>query len=163
MQASLAFKTSCFGTHLWDGGLKSWTPDVGPKPFTPQGEAWNCEIPPGCMLLHGGWGLWQDCFLPSPTCFDLGFPSFAQCVGAALWFLCPSEGIIHMWLWIRCHGGWKVEGLLCCLEPDPGTEFLMSIIRNYFFLGFLCFFQRCWLLLYLRFFVMCLLLFLKTH
>lgn len=36
------------GAHIWDADLQSWVPDVGYKPFAPQGEAWGFEFPPDC-------------------------------------------------------------------------------------------------------------------
>ena len=62
--------------------LKVGVLDEGFKPFAPQGEAQVCEFPPHCGSLWQRWSLWQDCVSASPTCFNVGFYSFTQCVGA---------------------------------------------------------------------------------
>lgn len=52
-------------------------PDVGFKPFAPQGEAPGFEFPSDCGSSGQGWSLQQDCVSASPTHFDMGFFSIA--------------------------------------------------------------------------------------
>lgn len=60
--------------------LKVRVPDVGFKPFCPQGEGPGFEFLPHCGSLHQGWSLFLNCVLASLTLFNVGFLSFAECV-----------------------------------------------------------------------------------
>lgn len=110
--------------------LKGRVPDVGFKPFVPQGEAQSCEFPSEYRLLHWGLGLWQDCVSASQLVhcrFFLTHLMYRSCL-TRFWVAFRGNCSI-----CSCRSSVSMEEeefriLLCHhLEPDPVTSSFFKV------------------------------------
>ena len=75
----MRFTKLCFGVHLQVQGSKIGSAFVGFKHFASQWEVLGFEFHPFYGSPCPGWGFCWDSVPASPTCFHMGFLSFASC------------------------------------------------------------------------------------
>lgn len=91
--------------RLSGGNLKVGVPDVGSKPFTPQGEAGvEISLPIVCCFTKGR--VFDEILSACPTYFNVSFFSFSQCVGLAQLVLISFRGIVpYVAPWVEVSSG----------------------------------------------------------